>query len=96
MPRDGLDFRHTPVRPKGWRLRLKGINDVNFILHYVRPNYASFAQVHDIEGYDWVLFDVLVSFCIACGRFIGFGNSFDVCWICKSHLESEEDNFEDF
>lgn len=87
MAKDSFGCKHTPVRPKGWELRIKATNDVNFILHYVRPEFATFGVVLNVCGTEWILFDVLLSFCARCGCYTSFGNHFDVCWLCQDEME---------
>ncbi len=81
--------RHCPVRGGGSQVGNKVTKDIVFLLDYKNSANADFSVALHFQGSGncFVVFSMRLSFCIACGRFIGFGNAFDVCWICKGELE---------
>jgi hypothetical protein len=68
---------------------LKLTKDIFFLLDYKSSANADFSVALNFEKENdcFVLFNLRLSFCLACGRFIGFGSLFEVCWICQDELE---------
>jgi hypothetical protein len=88
-----LFARHTPFRPNGYEVRRKE-GDVSFLLKYERSECASLLIMLDLGEFRYKLGVLRLSFCLACGRFLGFGTRYDLCWICESELEQLEDEIE--
>jgi hypothetical protein len=88
MSRD-IFGRHCPVRKAGSQVGKTVTEDVIFLLNYKSSASADFSVTLNFEEGDvcFVLLSLRLSFCVACGRFIGFGSLFDVCWICEEELE---------
>jgi hypothetical protein len=82
---------HAPVRPVGYAVRKKA-GDVSFLLRYKRSECADLLVTLDFGEFYFTLFGCTVSFCLGCGRFIGFGSHFNLCWICESELEAFEED----
>jgi hypothetical protein len=79
--------RHAHSRSAGTELREKATDDISFVLKYKRSDFAFlFIALHFKDGY-FILSELGLSFCLRCGRFIGFGNRFEVCWLCEDELE---------
>lgn len=90
MVRDKFGCRHAPVRPSGFRVRRKAMNDVSFTWVYKRPEVAGFFVELDFNNNHFPIFGLILSFCRACGAFLGFGIRYELCWICESELEPEK------
>lgn len=88
MDRD-IFGRHCPARKAGSQVSKKVSQETIFILNYKNSANGVFSVVLNFHGSDncFTLFSLRLSFCLACGRFIGFGSLFDVCWICEKELE---------
>jgi hypothetical protein len=90
--------RHTLPRSAGWRWKRAGVGGVLFESVYNKTNQATFTVRLFIEeaqnGESFPLFSFPLCFCVACGRFKGFGYDFDVCWICSDELEDDVDEVE--
>ena len=93
MTKDEYGNRYTSIRSVGWEYRIKAQDDVSFLLHYLHSELGFFAVMLKIEGEEKVLFGLHVSFCISCGRFLGFGKRFEVCWECADEFEELEEIF---
>jgi hypothetical protein len=90
MIKDLFD-RHCSVRSIGYEFPIRTMNGVSFILEYRNSACADFLVALDVgDKESFILFGYRLSFCIACGRFIGFGSKFDVCWLCKDEMENDE------
>jgi hypothetical protein len=57
------------------------------LLKYKRSECADFLITLDFGTSYFALYGFRLSFCLACGRFIGFGIFHELCWICESELE---------
>jgi hypothetical protein len=84
-----LFARHTPVRSAGYGIRERVMHDVSFCMEYKRSECAEFFVTVDFGEFWCSLFGFRLSFCLACGRFLGFGTRYELCWICESDLELE-------
>ncbi len=88
--KDKFGRRHTPVRFSGFRVRRKVMDGASFTWVYKRPEVAGFFVELDFCDYHFPIYDVVLSFCRACGAFLGFGFRYELCWICEGELEPEE------
>jgi hypothetical protein len=79
--------RHCPVRSAGSEIRKRATDDVSFFLKYKRSECADFYVAFDFGESYFTLFGFRLSFCVACGRFVRFGTSYEICWVCESELE---------
>ena len=86
-----LFARHTPIRHAGYEIRKKA-DDVSFILKYKRSECADLVITLDFGKFYHILGGFRLSFCLACGRFLGFGTRYEVCWLCESELEQLEND----
>lgn len=82
-----LFARHTLVRSTGCEIRKKATMDTSFFLKYKRSECAEFFIMLDFCKGGFTLYELNLSFCIRCGRFLGFGIHYEVCWICEDELE---------
>lgn len=78
---------HTPLHSAGTEIRIRVLDDVSFFMRYRRSECAEFLVILDFGKSYFTLFDFRLSFCLVCGRFLGFGASYEVCWICEYELE---------
>jgi hypothetical protein len=85
-----LFARHTPIRSVGYEVRRKA-GDMSFLLKYERSECAILWVTLDFGIFGFSLGGFKLSFCLACGRFLGFGTRYELCWICESELEQLED-----
>lgn len=79
--------RHTPVRSAGFEICKRAMDDVSFFIKYKRSESADFYVTLNFGQKYFTLFGFRLSFCVACGRFLRFGTSYGICWICESELE---------
>ena len=86
-----LFSRHAPVCAVGYGVRKRVMGDVSFCMEYKRSECARFFVTLDFGEFWYCLFDFRLSFCLACGRFLGFGTRYEMCWICESELEPLEE-----
>jgi hypothetical protein len=93
MAKDRFGCRHTTVRPAGFRVRRKVMDSLSFTWVYKRPEVAGFFVELDFGDYHFPIYGLILSFCRACGAFLGLGIRYELCWVCESELEPEE--FED-
>lgn len=87
--------RHAPLRCSGFEIRYKTTGDVSFLTRYKRSECAEFNVTLDFGKFWYSLYDFRLSFCLACGRFLGFGTRYEICWVCEDDLEPECE-FEDW
>lgn len=90
MVKDEFGCRHAPVRAAGFRVRRKVLDGVSFAWVYRRSEVAGFFVELDFGGYSFPIYCMGLSFCLACGAFLGFGIRYELCWICEGELEPEE------
>jgi hypothetical protein len=81
-----LFSRHTHIRPIGYEVRKK-IEGSSFLLKHKRSECADFYITFDFGESYFTLFNFRLSFCVNCGRFLGFGTRYEICWICELELE---------
>lgn len=94
MPKDWFG-RHTPIRSAGFKKRIRVMDDCSFCLVYKRSDLAKFIVTYDFDSFSFPVSlweSSNLSFCLACGRFIGFGAKFGICWICEDNFEVFEDD----
>ena len=84
---EDLFARHTPLRDVGDGFRKIVMGDVSFCMEYKRSECARFFVTLDFGEFWYYLFGFRLSFCLACGRFLGFGTRYEICWICESESE---------
>jgi hypothetical protein len=82
-----LFAQHTPVRFSGFEVCRRLTEDASLLLKYKHSECADFLITLDFDGSYFALFGFRLSFCLVCGRFLGFGTCFELCWICESELE---------
>lgn len=82
--------RHTPKRHAGFIAPVARFDGLRIDLMHKSPECGDLSVTFDCGRFGRKLFDVRVSFCLACGRFLGFGTRYELCWICESELEPEE------
>jgi hypothetical protein len=87
-----LFARHTPKRFAGCEIRKKATDDISFLLKYKRSECTDLLVTLDFCEYYFSLGSFRLSFCLACGRFLGFGTQYNLCWICESELEQFNDD----
>lgn len=90
MVKDKFGCRHTPVRDAGYMVRRRVMEGISFMWRYLRSEVAGCFVELDFGGYYFSISCLRLSFCRACGAFLGFGIRYDLCWICESELEPEE------
>jgi hypothetical protein len=88
-----LFARHTPVRNVGSLVWKKIADDTAFTLNYISRNKATLSVMLSFGSSKLLipLYSLGLFFCLACGRFLGFGTRYELCWICESELEQLED-----
>ena len=84
-----LFARHTPVRAVEYGVRKRIMDDVSFCMRYKRSECGEFFVTLDFGEFWYSLFGFRLSFCLVCGRFLGFGTRYEVCWLCEDDLEFE-------
>jgi hypothetical protein len=82
-----LFARHALIRSAETELRKKATTDISFFLKYKRPECAELFVTLDFEKGGFTLYGLNLSFCLRCGRFIGFGSRYEICWLCEDELE---------
>jgi hypothetical protein len=82
-----LFTRHASCRGAGSEVASVVMEGVRFILKYKRSECADFIVGLDFGKNYFALFGFRVSFCLSCGRFLGFGSRYEVCWICEDEYE---------
>ena len=82
--------RHSPVREAGYEIRRSVLPNVTFFWKYIRSECAEFSIKLKIEGNVISVPCLRLSFCLVCGRFLGFGTRYDVCFDCDFDLEQPE------
>lgn len=90
MVKDRFGCRHTPVRDAGYIVRKRIMDGVTFSLRYLRSEVAGCFIEVSFGGYYFSISCLRLSFCRACGAFLGFGILYEICWICRDDYESED------